>query len=364
MCLHENLLKNSKDKHFNEILFDVNISMKQIVDPISGHQQAIEYRFINMNKKLYLMSKDGTTFFKNEKKQILGSIWFDVKEPIESFTGRTKELEELHKLVQRKNELTVISQTTSISGLGGVGKSELARKYVHEHSQDYDGNVIWINAESYVTLVESFHRLAQDELGISTKNTDGKEKDIKSIVRDVYKYFAKRISLFVFDNAEKLKAQQREDEGIDEFLPFSCLPPDANKPYFIVTSRNQKWGNIKVLQLNIFTEEEAIEFIKKTLDIKDNLQDEEIKQLGEKLQRFPLALQQTVAYIRERDGEFKNIRKEFKIGDYLKKYDEKTKELLDFNFPQDSSDSYTKTTFITWDITLDVIKQKSTEIWL
>ena len=35
---------------------------------------------------------------------ILGYIWFDVREPVESFTGRTKELEELHKLVQRKGQ--------------------------------------------------------------------------------------------------------------------------------------------------------------------------------------------------------------------------------------------------------------------
>ena len=52
--------------------------------------------------------------------------------------------------------------------------------------------------------------------------------------------------------------------------------------------------------------------------------------------RFPLALQQAVAYIREKDKELKNIRKEFKISDYLKKYEEKTKELLDFKFPEDS----------------------------
>ena len=152
-----------------------------------------------------------------------------MREPVESFTGRTKELDELHELVQRKNELTVISQITSISGLGGIGKSELARKYAHEYSQKYDGNVIWINAESYGILVESFHRLTQDELEISTKNIDGKEKDIKSIVKDVYKYFAKRKSLFIFDNAEKYRTQQRKDEGVDKFLPFSCLPPNANR---------------------------------------------------------------------------------------------------------------------------------------
>jgi hypothetical protein len=95
------------------------------------------------------------------------SIWFDVREPVELFTGRKEELENLHREVQRNSgnnalELTVISQMTSISGLGGVGKSELAKKYIREHRHDYDGNVMWINAEKYETLSESFGRLAND----------------------------------------------------------------------------------------------------------------------------------------------------------------------------------------------------------
>ncbi len=97
---------------------------------------------------------------------------------MESFTGRRKELQNLHKEVQRNlgknmHKLTVISQVTSISGLGGIGKSEIARMYAREHGQDYDGNVMWINTETYGTLTESFHRLAKDKLNISTKNIDG-----------------------------------------------------------------------------------------------------------------------------------------------------------------------------------------------
>ena len=96
--------------------------------------------------------------------------------------------------------------------------------------KDYNGNVIWINTESYSTLVGSFHELAQ-ELKISIKE-DGTERDIKSIVNDVYKYFAKIKSLFIFDDGEKY-------EDIKKFLPFNCLPPNA-KSYFIITSRNQE----------------------------------------------------------------------------------------------------------------------------
>ena len=51
-------MKYTDDHHFHEILFQVKNSMKQMVDPIKGHKQAIEYREINMNKKLYFVAED------------------------------------------------------------------------------------------------------------------------------------------------------------------------------------------------------------------------------------------------------------------------------------------------------------------
>jgi tetratricopeptide (TPR) repeat protein len=289
-------------------------------------------------------------------------IWFDVRKPVESFTGRKRELEILHKEVQRKkrkneHKLAVISQRTSISGLGGIGKSEIARMYAREYCQDYDGNVIWINAETYGTLTQSFHRLAKDKLNISTKSMDGQGKDIKSIVQEVYKYFSKRKSLFIFDNAEKLRAEKEGDEGIDTFLP-NCLSVDDNEPYIIITSRNRKWGEtIKVLLLDTFTEEEAIEFIKKELSISDESQEKEIRQLAKTLQYFPLALQQAVAYIKQKDETLKYVEQKFEIAEYLIRFEEKARKLLNYNFPEDNNNCYTKTTFITWEVTLEKINQ-------
>ena len=62
------------------------------------------------------------------------------------------------------------------------------------------------------------------------------------------------------------------------------------------------------------------------------MQNEEIKKLAQKLQRFPLALQQAVAYIKERDRELKNIRKKYNISDYLKNMKKKQKNYLIVNF--------------------------------
>jgi len=94
------------------------------------------------------------------------------------------------------------------------------------------------------------------------------------------------------------------------------------------------------------------------LSIKHNLQDGDTKKLAEKLQYFPLALQQAVAYIKTEDEILKNanLEKQFKINDYLEEYEKKAEELLDFSFTENSNDSYTRTTLTTWKTTINKIK--------
>ncbi len=58
-------------------------------------------------------------------------VWFDVKEPVGSFTGRTRELKLLREAIKRchsKDMSTVISTEISISGLGGVAAEERERE--------------------------------------------------------------------------------------------------------------------------------------------------------------------------------------------------------------------------------------------
>src|SRR5208282_5888345 len=102
--------------------------------------------------------------------------------------GRENELNELHKLVKLKRELTVMATASSA---GGIGKSELARKYAYIRRKDFDNNVAWIDAETQESLRKSFHMLAKDLSIPTTEEREGKEqnRDIKSVVKDVYQYF-------------------------------------------------------------------------------------------------------------------------------------------------------------------------------
>jgi ankyrin repeat protein len=293
---------------------------------------------------------------KNQQIQNNGAIWFGVIEPVKSFTGREKELNELHELVKLKRGLTVISQMATVSGAGGIGKSELARKYAYIRRNDFNNNVAWMKAETQQSLRESFLMLAEDLKIPTAEEREGKERDrdIKSVVKDVYKYFTNVASLFIFDNAEKYK-------DIREFLPSSfSLFPDDEEFYVLITSRNQDWEvgeeeKIEVIKLNEFTPQEAVEFIKKSLNIENDLQNEHIEKLARELQYFPLALRQAVTYIKETNKKSERRgHKKYEISDYLKKYKKGAQELLEFSH---ESDRYAKTTFLTSKITLENIMQ-------
>ena len=268
-----------------------------------------------------------------------------------TFTGRKQELDNLHSRIQRNTEtITVISQMTSISGLGGIGKTELARQYILDRgNENYDNNVIWINAGSEVSLIESFYRLATEKLKIRMKDINGKEKQIETIVKEVYEYFYKKKCLFVFDNAEK-------SEYFKKFLPIRCLTLDTGKPYILITSRDREWENgIEVMDLSNLDFKDAITLVKKGLGIPEDetSQDEEIQNLIEKMQMFPLAIQQAIAYIADQ-----RVTENFSINDYLQEYEEKTKDLLDSELFRGIDNEYEKTTFTTWQITVDKISNK------
>jgi len=66
------------------------------------------------------------------------------------FVGRAADLARLHGLLQTQTQVAVAqalrSNIAGVSGLGGVGKSELALQYARAHLGDYPGGVVWLRA--------------------------------------------------------------------------------------------------------------------------------------------------------------------------------------------------------------------------
>lgn len=168
--------------------------------------------------------------------KIIGESW-NISKPVQSFTGRSVELKSIDQLLNSSAySEVVVSQTAAIIGLGGIGKTQLARKYAQDYYTRGNRNVFWINSETEVDLRTSFTELGK-RLRIVVETNEIKSSqstDFKLIVYEVYQKLSKLELLIIFDNAPNY-------ESIREYLPDS-IGPDKAKPFVLITSRNRDWN--------------------------------------------------------------------------------------------------------------------------
>lgn len=74
------------------------------------------------------------------------------------FTGRERILEELHTQLEG-NQMVVLTQSSVLHGLGGVGKTHIALEYAYRHTLEYSA-IFWIGAETDEQVIASLLRIA------------------------------------------------------------------------------------------------------------------------------------------------------------------------------------------------------------
>ena len=135
-------------------------------------------------------------------------LHFQSISPSAFFTGRKKELEKMAELVE-KNDVVFLS------GMGGIGKTELAKKFMEEATGEY--RCIFC---TYKDSLKS--TLAKIKInGIDSEDFKEKEPTLKSLLN--------RNVLLVIDNFD-FDDEEDIDEYIDELCAFGCKK--------IITTRN------------------------------------------------------------------------------------------------------------------------------
>ncbi|MEU5027664.1 FxSxx-COOH system tetratricopeptide repeat protein [Streptomyces milbemycinicus] len=206
------------------------------------------------------------------------AIWGNVPPRNNNFTGRQALLDTLHERLSSEGTAAVLPE--ALHGLGGVGKSQIALEYVHQHASDYDA-VWWIPAERPEQIRQALVQLA-DRLGLQV----GLESNIAvpSVLEALRTGRPCRDWLLVFDNAEEL----------DTVRPFF---PNGGPGRILVTSRNAQWSRAaRTVEVDVFDRAESIELLRRR---GPELPDEQADRVAEALGDLPLAIEQAAAWLIE-----------------------------------------------------------------
>ncbi|HRI65256.1 MAG TPA: CHAT domain-containing protein [Polyangium sp.] len=133
------------------------------------------------------------------------------------FVGRRDDLKKLHGLLQREAPIGV----NAVTGMGGIGKTQLVVEYAYRHRGDYPGGVYWVNAAA--DWQSELARLAE-KIGIRDQSSSEHERQKWLALAFVRHLELHPGALVIFDNVEDpLELQNASRDIVPARLPCRLL---------------------------------------------------------------------------------------------------------------------------------------------
>ena len=192
-----------------------------------------------------------------------------------NFTGRVELLRDLREALDSEKSAAL---TQAISGLGGVGKTQLAIEYAYRYANHYS-LIWWVRSETPEALSADWEALAR-RMNLVSPEDRLEQSQVIEIVRSALEQRTEW--LLVFDNAPNPNA-------IESYIPH------GSAGHVVVTSRYSAWGRLaRPLPVRVWQPRESVDFLLRRTGHEDEAA---AGQLAEELGYLPLALEQAAAYI-------------------------------------------------------------------
>jgi len=240
------------------------------------------------------------------------------------FTGRKKQL----ALLRRK--FNSGSSAIALSGLGGIGKTEISLEYAHRFNKTY--NLIWrFRGEDISTILIDYARLAK-KLNLTLKDT----RKEKAVVSKVIEWLENHTNwLLIFDGVAKPDILFNDD---------LALLPKGGTGHVLITSRYHDWREwCEQITVSKFGLKESVQFLLKRTGRSGKTSAARLSKL---LGNLPLALAQAAAYI---------SKQQIDLDAYLELYTHQRKLLWK---EEDAPRNYPNTVATTWKIAMDKINKE------
>ncbi|GAB7345583.1 hypothetical protein MBLNU457_3885t2 [Dothideomycetes sp. NU457] len=271
------------------------------------------------------------------------------------------------ELGQLEEKLSAGGAKVALSGLGGVGKTQIAIEYCYRaRDQSKDTWALWVHASNANRFNESLHKLADD---LKIRGRSDPKANILQIVCDWLRDTRNGRWVLVLDNADDADflleppAVETEDQT-DSRRPASNLPrikywPSNPLGSIILTSRRQHMvqklvHRRNVLKVNPMSKVHALALLMNKLEELETVA--MMDELTRTLDYMPLAMAQAAAYIRIRAPSYS-------IQRYLVDLEQGRKTTTILLDVDDDLDEFRRdreaknSIFLTWRISFDYIHQ-------
>ena len=169
----------------------------------------------------------------------------------------------------------------AMRGMGGVGKTALAKQYAWARQERYQG-LWWVRAQQEETLIEDIaalgRRIAPDMAALDPEDAAEMTLERISQSRDPLPW------LIVYDNVDRAEGQAL----LRRFAP-------SDKAHLLITSRLAEWhGEATEIPVDVFSEQAAIDFL--LAQARKSETPDSAAALARALDRLPLALAHARSY--------------------------------------------------------------------